>query len=397
MTKNKLRQKRKITRDFYTVYLYFMMAILGYNQSILGSIMPFLRYEMNMSKAEIGWHFSSYAAGLFVAPYLNAWLFREKSATKALVPSALVLVTTAALFSAPTYSMMLFLAFALGVGVGAVQISIQEAIASHHGENQSIAVTEAFVFGALGVFVGPLVIGTVSSFGFGWRETMFVPAILLGILMFFSRKLHLQHEGQAKALVHPKPTTQGKVTLPVLVLVGMILFGIATEWGIGFWGAQFLEEKLNTSPETGVTLMAVFFGGTVCGRILVSRLLAFFEVNVTLVAMIFLGGASVLALWAVPLFSVSMVALALAGMCLGNFFPLILATANEYAPQHTRAISAGATQAVGLALLTVPILLGQLSESIGLENALGLLSALPLLMLLMFAVATRMKTRLANS
>jgi hypothetical protein len=72
---------------------------------------------------------------------------------------------------------------------------------------------------------------------------------------------------------------------------------------------------------------------------------------------------------------------ALLGACLGNFFPLILGGAMRAAPDAGPTLSAQASQAVGVALLFAPLLLGMLSEKIGMQAAFATLIAYPVLML----------------
>lgn len=140
--------------------------------------------------------------------------------------------------------------------------------------------------------------------------------------------------------------------------------------------------------------MSVFFGGTVVGRIAASRLLRVFDVRPMLLAMVVLGGASVAALALSPSTTVAWLALLLAGACLGDFFPLILSVANELAPDRPTDVSRGATQAVGLALLIVPFVIGQLGGTLGLETAVGLLAVLPVGMLALFFLAAWVSRRM---
>lgn len=392
MSDTKVRATRKIARDGYTWYLYLMFAICGYHQSVLGSITPFLRDEMALSKTEIGWHFGIYAVGLIVAGHIVKLLSGRYAVSSLMAASAWFMVGFIAVLAIPLPMVgTLIGALCLGLSGGTQLITIQETLARHHGDNQGIALTEGCVFGGLGVFIGPLVIGVSVQLGLGWRETLIVPMLLLGLLYFVSRGIQPPHLSLSTA--GTTAGREGRLPLSVILVFGMILFGISTEWGVGFWGAQFLEVHLSVSPETGVTLMSAFFGGTVIGRIFASQLLQIFEVHTILIAVIVFGGGSVFVLWLMPVFAAAVTALVVAGMCLGNFFPLILSIANELAPEQPRLVSAGATQSVGLALLIAPVLLGQLGESIGLSNAVGLLAFLPLAMLLLFGLSISFRSK----
>jgi len=180
--------------------------------------------------------------------------------------------------------------------------------------------------------------------------------------------------------------------LPVygILTIAMILLAIGAEWGIGFWGAQFIELQLAKAPEAAVTMMAAFFGGTFVGRIAASRLLRVFSVKRMLVTLILVGGLSVAVMAASNSENIVWGALFFSGASLGNYFPLILSAANDSAPGYSTAISRYATVAVGLALLTVPIVIGKLSAWIALPTIVGLLALLPMGMLFLYFFSERM-------
>lgn len=375
------------SRDKHTLYLYVMLAIFGFKQSVLGSVTPFLRDELGLSTSIIGWHFSIYALGLILSGRVVAMLGRNLPMDRMLRLGAIVMVVTILMIaSAGAVWATLSLSLLLGIAGGVVQISIQASLSAHHGRHQGVALVEAFVLAAAGVFLGPLVIGYAAETALGWRAGLVVPVLLLALAFLIFKD---SFRGNADFATDAVATREkGGLPVQVHIVLGMILLGIATEWGIGFWGAQILEARLSLPPAEAVTMMSVFFGGTVIGRIVASRLLAAVRVRPLLVVLIILGGISVAVL---ALFSGRPLALAslfVGGACLGNFFPLILSVANEFAPDRPTDVSRGATQAVGLALLIVPFAIGQLGEKVGLLSAFGYLALFPVGMLVLLAVAS---------
>jgi MFS family permease len=377
-------------RDRHTIYLYVMLAIFGFKQSVLGSVTPFLRDEMGLGTANIGWHFSIYAAGLILSGRVVTELGRHLAMDRILRLGAMAMVATILLVAvAGALWASLALSLALGVTGGIVQISIQSSLAAHHGRYQGVALVEAFVLGAAGVFLGPLIIGYAAETALGWRAGLIVPAVLLALtFVLFSNSFRgSAAEGAETSGVQAK----GGLPMGVFLVLGMILLGIATEWGIGFWGAQFLEVRMSLPPAEAVKMMSVFFGGTVVGRIVASRLLITFGVRPLLVLLIILGGLCVAGLALSAGKPLALAALFCGGACLGNFFPLILSVANEFAPDRPTDVSQRATQAVGLALLIVPFGIGQLGEKFGLVTAFGYLALFPIGMLLLLLVASALR------
>lgn len=393
MTEESLARPR-FQRDYYTLYLYLLSVVCGIHQAILGSVLPFLRDELTLSKLAIGWHFSLYAIGMFASGFIITWLVPRSSPRRVLLLSAWAVVLVVALFAlhlpvAGTLSLSLL----LGLAGGAMQIAIQEALARHHGENSGVAITEGCIFAATGVFIGPVVISAAVEYGSGWRPAMFVPALaLLPLLLAVPKNIPQQPHGSEHASAGPA-VRPPRLSLIAWMMFFLIFLGIAAEWGIGFWGAQFLEEQLAITPAASVALMSVFFAGTIFGRIAVSRLLLRYAIDNILIWTIILGGAGMLLMWLVPVYAAAVTGLAIAGACLGNFFPLILSMATWQPPELLSKISAGATQAVGLALLLAPLVLGRMGESIGLVSATGALSAIPPVMLLVYLASRQLSNR----
>lgn len=384
----------RFRRDHYTLYLYLLSVVCGFHQAVLGSVTPFLRDELQLTRTAIGWHFSLYALGLFTTGFIVTWCARRISPRTLLLTTTGLVALVVAIFALPmTPALTLAMSLVLGLVGGAMQIAIQESLARHHGEHSGVAITEGCVFAAIGVFAGPLFVSLAVEAGLGWRMAMVVPLIaLLPLSLMVPKTL-------ARVPVGREQTTDGagnvtaarRLPLAAFLMFGMIFLGISAEWGIGFWGAQFLEERLMVSAATGVALMSVYFGGTIVGRIAVSRLLLRFEISTILIWAIVLGGVGLVALWLLPVLAAAAVALAVAGACLGNFFPLILSIATRQPPEFLSKISAGATQSVGLALLLAPLLLGSIGDKAGLVNAVGLLAVVPPVMLVVFLLARRVR------
>lgn len=383
--------KPQFKRDYYTFYLYMLSVVCGFHQAVPGSITPFLRDELQLSRIVIGWHFSLYAIGMFVTGFIVTYCSKRVSPKRILLTSSFAVTIAVAIFSLPMpSSATLGMSLVLGLAGGAMQIAIQESLARHHGENSGVAITEGCIFAAIGVFAGPVFVSLAVESGWGWRMAMFVPIIALLPLLFIApENLSRVPVNIATSTGNPAERSP-RLPLVAFLMFGMIFLGISAEWGIGFWGAQFLEEQLSVTVATSVGMMSAYFGGTIVGRIAVSRLLLRYEINTLLIGAIIVGGIGLVVLWLVPHVTVALVSLAILGACLGNFFPLILSVATQQPPQFLSKIAAGATQSVGLALLLAPLLLGNVGESIGLVGAIGLLTVIPPVMLVAYLLSRKL-------
>ena len=373
-------------RDSRTYLLYAVMFVFGFSQSVLGSIMPFHEDELDYTTVQVGWHFTAYAVGVVAAGLISRAYLGGIGTSTAIAGSLVAMGASIALSSVTgVVAASLVVAVAIGLSGVVVQIAAQAEIINHH-DHGDVAITEAFVFAGAGVLSGPLVIGGASELG-SWRWAMLVPLVLAVPLALYIWR-HPATQAAAENAAHQG----GRLPRAVLVCWVMVVLGIATEWGIGFWGAQFLERRYDLTESRAVTLMAVFFGGTVLGRIVSSRVLRHFDTRAVLSVVLWAGTISVFSLWAFPAIPVGMVMLAVAGMSLGNLFPLVLSVAVAQAGDQVERISSGSAQAVGIALLTVPVTLGYVGDQIGLVDAVGLLTILPVVMIALL-LATRESTR----
>lgn len=377
-------------RDGATWFLYLSLAVFGFQQSVLGSTLPFLRKELHFDTVDVGWHFTFYAVGLVASGALSGRLL-GRLRVDALVRLGTVLMVAAVLCITQATGPYGTIACATAMGLtgGILQAAVQAGIAWHQPEYRDVAMIEAFIFAGTGVFAGPLLVGQIASAGASWRIALLVYAVVAAVCLLVFHGSKVDRAEPAKDADAPDAGGMARIPLPVLLCWVMVLLGIGAEWGVGFWGAQFLESRLGLEPAHAVRLMAVFFGGTVFGRIVSSRMLAVFDVRAMLLIVIVLSSSALLLLWGSAHSSTTVVALAVAGMCLGNFFPLIISNAIRLAPHRVGLISVGATQAVGVALLVVPIVLGYVGQTIGLVNAIGMLALLPLLMAAAYLLAAR--------
>jgi len=376
-------------RDSRTWLMYLLLALFGFSQGVLGSVMPFVRDDLALGTKSVSWHFSIYAVGLFLSGFPSRWLLRRTDRLALAWGSVGSIVGSVLLFAVSTNVVAtLASAFLMGLTGGVVQATIQADLALRHGERRDVAVTEAYIVAGIGVFLCPLMIGQTTQIGLTWRWALAVPLFGMAIIALGFRgsvaRDGAREEEAARVSAHDK-------ALPAAVYVAwlLVLLGISTEWGTAFWGAQFLQEQLSVDKSFAVSMMSLFFGGTIAGRLLNSRLLRHLSSALMLGISIAAGGGAVLLLWLVPSMWAAVPALVIAGFCLGNFYPLILGVALRAAPDQAASVSAGCAQAVGVALLTAPMALGLLSERIGLVNAVGTLTVFPLCMAILLATTRR--------
>ncbi|MEE4962098.1 MFS transporter [Pseudomonas viridiflava] len=361
-----------------------MFGLFGAQQGMLGPLMPFLRAEFSLDLRWTGLHFAAYALGLVLIGVPYRWLERKPPVIgTGRIAIGSIIVASGFFAMAAGLPMTLPGSVVLGFSGGLVMAVGQAMLGRRYGEQAAAKLVEAHIVAGLCVLGGALLVGAATALGLSWRAAPLL--ISAWALLMFCVPSDL-HRTEARTTPATASTGAPADALPAprltrLSLWALVILGISAEWGVGFWGAEYMKTHVQTSASVAATLMSLYFAGTVCGRLASSFALRRLSPLSLLTTVIFSAIATLLVLSLIQGLAGTAVFTFVLGACLGNFFPLILGSAMRVAPHASSALSTQASQAVGVALLLAPFLLGLLSERIGVEAAFSLLIIYPLLML----------------
>ncbi|MEE4890246.1 MFS transporter [Pseudomonas alliivorans] len=361
-----------------------MFGLFGAQQGMLGPLMPFLRAEFSLDLRWTGLHFAAYALGLVLIGVPYRWLERKPPVIgTGRIAIGSIIVASGFFAMAAGLPMTLPGSVVLGFSGGLVMAVGQAMLGRCYGEQAAAKLVEAHIVAGLCVLGGALLVGAATALGLSWRAAPLL--ISAWALLMFCVPSDL-HRTEARTTPATASTGAPADALPAprltrLSLWALVILGISAEWGVGFWGAEYMKTHVQTSASVAATLMSLYFAGTVCGRLASSFALRRLSPLSLLTTVIFSAIATLLVLSLIQGLAGTAVFTFVLGACLGNFFPLILGSAMRVAPHASSALSTQASQAVGVALLLAPFLLGLLSERIGVEAAFSLLIIYPLLML----------------
>ncbi|MEE5132215.1 MFS transporter [Pseudomonas alliivorans] len=361
-----------------------MFGLFGAQQGMLGPLMPFLRAEFSLDLRWTGLHFAAYALGLVLIGVPYRWLERKPPVIgTGRIAIGSIVVASGFFAMAAGLPMTLPGSVVLGFSGGLVMAIGQAMLGRRYGEQAAAKLVEAHIVAGLCVLGGALLVGAATAVGLSWRAAPLLISAWALLMFCVPSDLH-----RTEARTTPATASNGAPAdaLPAprltrLSLWALVILGISAEWGVGFWGAEYIKTHVQTSASVAATLMSLYFAGTVCGRLASSFALRRLSPLSLLTTVIFSAIATLLVLSLIQGLAGTAVFTFVLGACLGNFFPLILGSAMRVAPHASSALSTQASQAVGVALLLAPFLLGLLSERIGVEAAFSLLIIYPLLML----------------
>ena len=372
-------------RDRFTLTAYVLLAYFAYLQSLLGPVMPFLRGELGLSYVVGSLHLSAFAAGMVLIGLVGDRILRRIGARATLWGGAIGMAAGAiALILGTNVIWTIAAAGAMGV-IGTLLLVAQQAgLAHHHGARRAVAFTEANILASVGSMLAPLAVGAAVGGGVGWRLTLLLPLPLLAWLLLREVRQPVPAPEQPQG-----SSARGRLPRRFWAYWLVASLGVAVEWCVGFWGADFLHTVGGLPLEVAVTAMALYFMSMLVGRITGSALTRQLLPSQLLVMALLLGLVGLLLFWQAPHIVIALLGLVLAGVGIGNLFPLSLSVAVEAASTQAAAASARMTLAGGLAILTAPLALGSWADSVGLSAAFAVVPALLVIALVVAAGMNR--------
>jgi fucose permease len=374
-------------RDRLTWIAYTLLAWFAYLQAAPGLVIAHLRDELHLSYSTGGLHVAAFAAGSMAAGVASARLERARGrrsvfwSAAALMGAGAIGLTAGRIAEVTVGSL-----FVMGVGGGLLLVTIQAALADHHGERRAVALTEANVAASIAYVVLIGVLSLAAALHAGWRVALLASLVVPVLAWWTNRRL---------ALDAPPPSREAQGRLPGVfwIAAGMLFCATAAEWCITAWGATFVEDAADVSTDTAVTLMAGYFGGVVAGRTLGSRLARRHDPARLLALSLAVAAVGFAILWPSAAPVPALVGLSLLGIGLGNLFPMGLSVTVALAPGQAGPASGRAVAMTSFAVLLAPLTVGTLADATSLTAALGVVPMMLVLAAAALTLVRRARTR----
>lgn len=362
-------------RDRFTWFAYIMLGYFAYLQALPGTIMPFLRDELDLSYSLGGLHLSMLALGSVLVGAYGEAIVRRVGRRAALSWGATLTAIGALIFATGLHvALTIGGSFIIGLGGTMVLAMVNATLAEKFDHLRSYALTEANIVASIFAMIGPLLAGLFALFFIGWRGTLVVPVILWVVLRLrYFKTVDVPDERLAHA-IDPE-TTQGKRTplpLEYWPFWWVIVLGVAVEWCIAFWGAAYLDDVVELQSSTAAALMTVFFVAGVLGRAGGSMLTRRYPSEILLLSALLLAFVGFLFFWLAPVAWLNVLGLFVLGIGILNVYPLGVSAATNAAPTLPDLASTRVTLGVGTAMILMPQSVGALADALGMQQALML-------------------------
>jgi MFS family permease len=374
-------------RDRLTWIAYLMLAWFAYLQAAPGLVIVHLRNELDLSYSTGGLHVAAFAAGSMVAGVIAARLERALGRrtlfwSSAALMGAGVLGLTAGRIAEVTVGSVLV----MGVGGGLLLVTIQAALADHHGERRAVALTEANVAASIAYVTLIGVLSLTAALHLGWRVALLAPLLVAVPVWWSNRRLAIDAPPQSS--VPP-----GRLPGVFWIAATMLFCTTAAEWCMTAWGATFVADDADVSNDTAVALMAGYFGGVLAGRTLGSWLTRRHDPVRLLGLALAVTTAGFAVLWLSTGPAQALIGLSLLGIGLGNLFPMGVSVTVALAPERAVRASGRAVGMASFAVLLAPLTVGALADAMSLKAALGVVPVVLVLAAAGLTLVRRAKTQ----
>jgi fucose permease len=151
---------------------------------------------------------------------------------------------------------------------------------------------------------------------------------------------------------------------------------VAAEMCLSVWSTDFFISVVGLSRTDAVLAFGAFPAAMLTGRFAGSRLTRSWSPLTLLFSALFLTLVGLPLFWLARLPALNILGLFITGLGIANQYPLTMSIAVGLAKEKTNQASARVTLAVGIALLTAPFYLGTLADTLGLQNAFGMVLVL---------------------
>ena len=331
----------------------------------LGGVLEPLQRDLHVSRGDVAFYPSLFAAGLVVVGVAGGALVGRIGRTEALRLAMAGMMLGGLLLATPARVATLLGALLLGLGA-AVLVQLGPALlASLHPQAPTAAVGEANALASTASVIAPLAISAALVSGLGWRAGYLGPALLaLAILTVPAWRVAMP---EAPAV---EQDSRRAASPPLLGPWVNVLVAVSVEFCFIFWAPSALIEWDHASRGQAPALASLFLVGMATARGLAAPITRRLGTSRLLMLVCTGVAAAGFALfWFAPNIVLAAAGLLVAGVGCALLYPTTVSRVVAAWPHAPDRAAARAALASGLAIGIAPFVLARLSEVTGLRNA----------------------------
>ena len=305
-----------------------MFLLLGIVIASYGPSIPHITERFTVSASVAGLivsaNFLGEVIGLMALGLTHA---RWRLGSRLAVGSALFGVGLLLAAAAPTWPLLLFAVFALGIGAGGLVVLVNLYFATRFGRRSPAMLGLVNTSYGVGTFIGPALVGLTR----GYSIVFAVAGVgVLACLVFLRRAVD-----EATTPELPPPVLNARAVGIVITFALMLFVYEGLEAGVGTWEATDLL-SLGSSAQFAAGATAVFWGAFTLGRVLTAPLAVRWDPQRILVPAFIISAVLLLGIRA-HLYAPLM--FALVGLCAAPIFPVVVSWMTRVIPNATTLVT----------------------------------------------------------
>ncbi|HEX6470683.1 MAG TPA: MFS transporter [Streptosporangiaceae bacterium] len=365
-----------LSRGGATWLLYGLLSCFGFLLNGLGAILDPLQRDLHVSRAQVAFYPTLFAAGLLIVGLAGGPLVGRIGRMPALRAALVGMVAGGLLLATTQRALTIAGALLLGLGGALLVQLLPVLLAALHPGAATAAVGEANGLASTASILGPLAVAGALSAGIGWRAGYLAAplAFLLALIPITWRVALPDTRGAAG------PVSDADAA-PLLGRWFDVLLAVSVEFCMVFWAASAMTEWRHAGDSAAPAVAALFLVGMAGGRAVAAPVTRRFARDQTLLlACAAVAAAGFAAFWLAPGLVLSGAGLLIVGWGVALMYPTTVSRVVAAWPHAPDRAGARGALASGVAIGGAPYLLARLADAVGLRIAYlivpGLLLAL---------------------
>jgi fucose permease len=351
---------------------YVGFVSLGLPDGLLGVAWPSMRASFGLRLDALGPLLVATTSGYVLASFASGWVLARINVGSLLALSCLA--TGASLLGyagAPSFAVVIGFGVFAGLGAGAIDAGLNTYVATNHGPR---TVSWLHACYGVGAALGPAIMTRVLAHDLPWqRGYLLVACAQIALAAAFGATAsHWPGAGEPDAASGPvasNASARETLRLPA-ALLGVLTFFVYTgiEATAGAWSYSLLTQARGLSMAAAGFWVSAFWVGLTFGRIASGAIARSLDAASLLAVSLALTGTGAALLWLAPWPELAASGLALLGLGAGPIFPTLIASTPARVGLAHVGNAVGfqiAAAAFGQSLL--PWLVGGLASALGLE------------------------------
>jgi fucose permease len=389
---------RRNTIVFLILISYAQFIVLGMPGGYFGAAWPSMKTEFGLPLDGVGIYLLLNTIGYTLASFFNAQISARTGFGKGLLlGAALYAVGFAGIAFAPFWGWVVLFGLMTGFGGGIIDASLNRYLAAR---SNTLLLNWLHACYGIGATLGPAGLSILLSFGQSWRTGFWImtgfQVVVVGAILLTLNRWESSQAGTATSeIIQPTESASVLETLAVpAVWLGMLLFFVYTgvEMTAGQWTYSLFTIARHIPETTAGWWASLYWASFTIGRIFLGVLIDRFGFARSMRAMLGSAFLGALLLWWNPVEGVSFAGLAILGFALAPVFPTLIAVTPKVLGNRLAANAIGMQMAFGgLGIAAFPWLAGFLAERTSLEIIGPFIIASLLLAMALFELLLRRK------